>query len=137
MTFLELLRRLEQHLGSHQLPVNPRATSLRDVLDGVALHPALVQRLIRTLYESNGCRRLTDPVARSATLAAVGPLRHELLNAQGTDIDLYRFIEDFCGALTEILVDPAARPGATDTRASAEIIPFNRLRGLVRLRSRT
>lgn len=119
MNFLGLLAHLEEHLGSHQLPLNPRASGLRDLFDGIGLHHPLMQKVVRAIYEQNGCRRLTDPVDRHATLNALGPIRLEMLRAHSTDVDLYRLLEELCVAAAAAFtlekpasVQPPAKPGA-------------------------
>jgi hypothetical protein len=115
MNFLQLLTHLEEHLGSHQLPLNPRATGLRDLFDGIGLHHPLMQKVVRAIYEQNGCRRLTDPVSRLATLNALGPIRLEMLRAHSTDVDLYRLLEELCVAAADAFTDdkPVGTPALT------------------------
>lgn len=129
MNFRELLEHLEKRLGNHQLPLNPRATGLRDLFDGIGLHHPLMQKVMRAIYEQNGCRQLTDPVNRPSTLKALGPIRLEMLRAHSTDVDLYRLLNELCEATAEAFAEggPATRRAAPK-RATAEIIPLDSFR---------
>lgn len=120
MNFLALLAHLEERLGSHQLPLNPRASGLRDLFDGIGLHHPLMQKVVRAIYEQNGCRRLTDPVDRHATLNALGPIRLEMLRAHSTDVDLYRLLEELCVAAADAFAEdkPVGAPAMTNAQSN-------------------
>jgi hypothetical protein len=138
MNFRELLAHLEERLGNHQLPLNPRATSLRDLFDGIGLHHPLMQKVVRAIYEQNRCRRLDDPVDRMITLNTLGPIRLEMLRAHSTDIDLYRLLEDLCVAVTDAFAVDKPLPATTPTKPGAQVIPletFRRRRRLNALRN--
>jgi hypothetical protein len=119
MSFLELLQQLEAHLGYHQLPLNPHATNVKNIFESSPLHHDFAKRLVQSLYTSNRCQRLTDPVEHKATFEAVAPLRLEALRNHRTDVDLVRTIEELCTALESIFaaggeprpVRPAIEPG--------------------------
>lgn len=115
MTLIELLRRLEAQLGYVQLPLNPHATSIKDVFESIPLHHDFMKRLVQAIYTANSCTRLHDPVDRAKTFDAVAPLRLEVLRSDRTDIDLYRLTEETCAALDRAFgpVDP---PPARRTR---------------------
>jgi hypothetical protein len=119
MTFLELLKQLETHLGSHQMPLNPAAKSLKDVFETIPLHNELMKRLVQSIYAGNRCRRLSDPVERAATFEALAPLRLEVLRSERTDVDLYRLIEELCVALDQAF-GPVARASADEPKPTAE-----------------
>lgn len=131
MTFLELLQQLEAHLGYHQLPLNARAANIKDIFESSPLHHDFAKRLVQSLYTSNGCQRLADPVEREATFEAVAPLRLEALRNDRTDVDLVRTIEELCAAIETIF---GARDTARPVRAAArpgqviDIAPFRRRR---------
>ena len=99
MTFVELLQQLEAQLGYHQVPLNPTATSLRDVFESGPLHHDLLIRVVREVYRSNHCRRLHDPVSRDATFNALTPIRQSLLGRASTDVDAYHVMDDVCRAV--------------------------------------
>ena len=129
MTFLELLRKMESHLGYHQMPLNPAATSLRNVFESIPLHHDLMKRLVQSMYTRNRCQRLSDPVERATTFDAVAPLRLEVLRSERTDVDLYRLVDELCVSLDEIF-GPLARPIALEPEpaGSAQVIEFARFR---------
>ena len=124
MTLLELLRQLEAQLGSHQLPLNSAAKSIKDIFESSPLHHDFMKRLVQAIYTGNGCNRLTDNVDRDRTLAAIAPLRMEVLRSERTDVDLYRLIEELCTSLDKAF-GPVARPvAAPKVNITAQIIQF-------------
>ena len=128
MNFQGLMLKLEERLGYHQVPLNPRATSLKDLFEGGPLHHELMTRLVRAIYGENACRRLTDPVEREKTLAALGPLRLEFLRAASTDVDLHRLIEELCVVLAEAFGETRPIPTKAPRGAAAQVIPLDRFR---------
>jgi hypothetical protein len=130
MTFIELMERLEYRLGYHQLPLNPHAHGIKDLLEGVPLHPELMTKLVRAIYSGNRCQTLTDPVTHTATLNALAPLRLEALRASSTDIDTRRLIDELCIHLDRIF---GTTPGAStksheSAPREAEVISIDRFR---------
>lgn len=131
MNFLELLQKLEAQLGYHQLPLNPSATTLKNLFETIALHHELMKRLTQAIYSANRCRTLTSPVERDATFDALAPLRLEVLQSKHTDVDLFRFIDELCIALDlafgrAVLPDtlPAEEPPRTGE--VVQMAPFRR-----------
>ena len=123
MNFKELLSQLEERLGSHQFPVNPAATTIKNIFEGSPLHHDTMTGLARAIYVSNACRRLTDPVSLDKTLQALAPIRQEALRSTATDVDLYRVLDDLGAALNEIFTDTKAPiKSIAPIRRSAEII---------------
>ena len=126
MNFKELLAQLEEHLGYHQFPVNPAATNIKNIFDGSPLHHDLMTGLARAIYVANACRRMTDPVDLDKTLRALAPIRQEALRSAGTDVDLYRLLDDLGVALNEIFAEnkAAIKSSGLQNRRTAEIIPL-------------
>lgn len=137
MNFKELLAQLEERLGNHQFPVNAAATHIKDVFEGSPLHHDIMTRLVRAIYVSNACRRLTDPVGQEKTFLALAPIRQEVLRAARTDVDLYRLLDEIGSAFNEIFSAGAAmrKPAAPVTRRSAEIILLSAYRHSRQLKS--
>lgn len=136
MIFKDLLAQLEEHLGYHQFPVNPAAANIKEVFDGSPLHHDLMTRLVRAIYVSNACRRLTDPVSLDNTLRALAPIRLETLRAARTDVDLYRMLDELGAAFNKIFSEPAVpRKAPAPAQRSAEIIPLSAYRRQRRLKS--
>ena len=126
MNFKELLSQLEEHLGSHQFPVNPAATNIKNIFEGSPLHHDLMTGLLRAIYVANACRRLTDPVTLDKTLRALAPIRQEALRSAAADVDLYRLLDELGVALNEIFADKhaAEKNIPHDKKRTAEIIPL-------------
>jgi hypothetical protein len=131
MNFLELLRQLEAHLGYHQLPLNPAATSIKDIFESSPVHHDFVKRLVQSMYAGNRCLSLTDGVERAATFDAVAPLRVEALRHNRTDVDLARTIEELCVALNTIFDSGETTPRQPPPNEPGQVIdiaPFRRRR---------
>ena len=117
MTFLQLVTRLAQHVGTHQIPVNPQADRRRGLIDSSALHYVLMSRIVAAIHAANHCRALGDPVQRDATFEALGPIRMELLQTSGTDMETARLLEELSVALAEVFEDePPDTPPAGGRR---------------------
>jgi len=131
VNYYQLLQHLEERLGYHQLPLNPAATTLRDLFDGTPLHHDWMVQLVRAVYAENGCRNLTDPVQRAQTFKALAVLRQQALRANATDIELRTLVEEIGEILNEIFTElavKAAPTASTDAPASADIISFESAR---------
>ncbi len=137
MNFKELLEQLEERMGYHQFPVNPAATNIKDVFEGSPLHHDIMTRLVRAIFVSNACRRLTDPVNLDRTLLALTPIRQEVLRAARTDVDLYRVLDELGAALGKIFAEgtPIIKVVSPVIRRTAEIIPLSAYRHLRKLKS--
>lgn len=137
MNFKELVLHLENHIGSHQIPINPAATGTRDLFEGCPLHHELMTELMRAIFEGNGCRALTDTVGRKQTYQAVAPIRLEVLRSAKTDIDKFHLIESFCGAIEQAFGNVESPAQSQDQQGgyrnkdaarSAEVIPLEKFR---------
>ncbi|MHB1529214.1 MAG: hypothetical protein ACYDDA_04180 [Acidiferrobacteraceae bacterium] len=138
MTFLQLMQTLERRLGYHQLPVNPRARQLRELFESGALHHDLAVRLAHEIYRHNRCQKTGDLVQRTSTLDAIMPIRREVLQANDTDIDVFRFIETFCEGVERSLQPPLLedkRAATARATTASNVIPFERFRNRLRLKS--
>lgn len=137
MNFRQLLQKLETRVGYHQIPLNPSARGLKDLLEGCALHHELIVRLAQAIFAENGCRQLSDPVYRQATFSAFAPIRLQALNAKNSDVDLYRLMDELSTAIERAfrVTDdaPADLPPPPAPR-SAEIIPLAPFRRTRRLK---
>ena len=139
MNFKELLAQLEEHLGYHQFPVNPAATNIKDIFESAPLHHDLITRLIRAVYVSNSCHRLTDIVRKEKTLQALTVVRQEILRSAKTDVDVYRFVDDLGAALNSIFTEDKnyVKPLTMDLKKphTAEIIQLSAYRRQKRLKT--
>ena len=133
MTFIELLRQLEAQLGYHQLPLNPAASTIKNIFESSPLHHDFIKRLAQSIYTGNRCQCLTDDVERAPTFDALAPLRVEALRHARTDVDLVRAIEELGVALNTIFgasdAPPQEQP-ATEPGQVIDITPFRRRRRL-------
>lgn len=120
MTFERLMRYMERVLGHHQVPLRAHAARLADLFESCALHHELMLRLANSVYKENRCTKLSDPIDRTTTLNALGPIRRDVLRAPHTDVDAYNFIESLCAAVCDAFereephtppVVPAPQPG--------------------------
>lgn len=134
MNFYQLLQQLEDRLGYHQLPLNPGATGIRDVLEGAPLHHDWMVQLVRAIYAENRCRGLSDPVQRAQTFKALAALRQQALRAMTTDVELRALVEEIGESVNGIFPDTAAdpTPAPPAAPAGAEIIPFRTARRRLR-----
>ena len=137
MNFKELALHLENHIGYHQIPINPAATGTKDLFESCPLHHELMTELMRAIFEENGCRALTDAVGRKRTYKAIAPIRVQVLRSAKTDIDKFHLIESFCGAIEQAFGDaesPAQNQGqqggdcGEESPRSAEVIPLEKFR---------
>ncbi len=139
MKFLELLQRLESHLGYHQIPVNERARSLKDLFESSPVHHDLITCLVRAIYEKNACRTLNDPLSRDATFNALTPIRQRLLNAASTDVDTYHTMEEVCAVIGTVFSDESAGAPSRQTgdrgRHTAKVIDLTPVLRSRRVRS--
>jgi hypothetical protein len=124
MTFLELFRKLEAQLGYHQLPLNPAPTTLKTLFESSPLHHETMMQLAQAIYAANGCRTLGDPVARDVTQEAVAPIRLQVLQNKRTDVDLYRYIEEFCIVLDRAFGPRPVRATAREATPKGQVIPI-------------
>jgi hypothetical protein len=126
MTFIELLRRLERHLGNHQIPLNPAARGIKDIFESTPLHPEFTTKLVRAIFSGNRCQSLDDAVTHANTIAALTPLRLELLRAKSTDVDAHRMLNELCAALAKTFppIAAAAPTPRAPRKPSADIVDF-------------
>lgn len=134
MNFKELIECLADEIGYHQVPLNARARGVDELFESCALHHELMMRLMRAIHRHNDCRKLTDGVTRAATLAAIAPIRLEVLHSSKTDIDTKRLMDDFCSAVDKAFahepvqaLNPRNPPTATHAKRG-EVISLDRYR---------
>lgn len=132
MTFFELVEYLARRLGHHQVPVNPGARALKDLIESSAVHYSILKQVLTAVYVRNQCRRLGDPVRLNEAFDALAPVRTEILESRRTDVDQYHFMENLCMAIGEALGVPSGNSIPPDVprvdRPKAAVIPLNRFR---------
>lgn len=125
MTFLELLQALEHRLGYQHVPLNPRATTLKQIFEGSPVHHELMHRVVQALYQANSCRRLGDAVRKDACFTAIAPVRQETLKTPSTDVDAYRLLDELCHALDDAFSSGSAAAASPEAKQPAPVIPLN------------
>jgi hypothetical protein len=134
MNFRELAYHLEERIGYHQVPINPAATCPQDLFECCPLHHELMTDLMRAIYRTNRCRKLTDPVGRTETFKAVEPIRLRLLRSANTDVDEFQLMESFCSAVECAFADgdlqqfEEGRRRCNEEPHKAEVIVLDRFR---------
>lgn len=126
MTYLELLRLLEERLGRLHVPLRANASTVHELFDGCALHHELMTALVRAVYTGNRCHHVKDRVTPDKTLQAIGPIRTAILNADDTDIDTYRFVEAFFAEVQKGFGQHQPKPHRRLPQAGGQIIAFPR-----------
>lgn len=131
MSYVGLMQYLEARLGHHQLPLDPGARDLRDLLASCALHHEVARELLHAIFKQNRCNKLTDDVERNATIDAIVPIRLKILKSETTDLDLFHFIEAWCAAVTGYF-DDQALPQQTQAdiaeKKPTEVVSFTAFR---------
>ncbi|MEE8481918.1 MAG: hypothetical protein V3S12_01065 [Acidiferrobacterales bacterium] len=133
MTFKQLIDHLENQLGYHQMPVNPRAQGAQDLFESCPLHDDLTKQLARGIFKRNRCQRLSDPVYQDKTESVLTEIRNGVRQEKHTDIDRHNYIEDYCRAVHDFFTagskeNISSKSSFTGTPASAQIIDFDRYR---------
>lgn len=126
MTFRELLEHLSRQIGQHQLPIHPRATELRGLIDSSAVHYELVTQLAAAIYTANHCHRISDPVTMESTFDGIEPIRLAVLRAPGTDVDVVDFVETVCAEVARVMDTSRSESPEPDGSGSGEIVRFRR-----------
>lgn len=138
MTFKEFVDKLEQRLGYHQIPFNPDATRIQDVLDSSPVHGDLVVRVLRAIYKQNGCQSLLHPVTQEKIDHALVPIRLDVLRSKKSDIYAVQLMDELCHAVKSITAHTKDSPinelpiphnrRSNSVKKAAQIIPFNTYR---------
>lgn len=125
MTFRELIQQLARRIGDHQIPLNPKATELRGLIDSGAVHYELVTQIVTAIYTGNRCRHLKDAVTQDATFEALEPIRLAVLRSPGSDVDVHGLMETICHEVAHAfgVTIPTDEP---TTPAGAEVVRFRR-----------
>jgi len=125
MTFRELLETLARRIGSHQIPLNAKATELRGLIDSGAVHYELITQIATAIYTGNKCRHLKDPVSQDATFEALEPIRLAVLRAPGTDVDVHSLMENIGHEVAHVF-GVTTRSDEPATPAGADVVRFRR-----------
>ncbi len=127
ISFQQFIEQLALRIGQHQLPVRA-ASDVGSLLDSSALHYELAARIVRAIYQNNGCHCLADPVTAQPTFDALGPIHASLLGSTRTDVDVYRFMEELCAAVAWIFGTHRPGTAADGLPQRGALIPLNAAR---------
>lgn len=113
--YRDLMIRLAELVGRHQLPIRADATDINEILDGDPVHYELVREVVRSIYRSGGCSHLDAKVRAESVFNSLGGIRGHLMTDQETDIDQINLLEELGWALrmvfsTAVATDPGADP---------------------------
>lgn len=109
--YRDLMSRLADLVGRHQLPVRADAADINDILDGDPVHYELVRELVRSIYRSSRCGHLDDEVRAETVFNTLGGIRGRLLAEGDTDIDQVNLLEELgWAARTLFAAAPHAGP---------------------------
>lgn len=130
MTFMQLMKQLEQTLGYHQWPVNSCARRLHDVFESSPVNGELTIKIMRALYKANRCQKFADKVSLEQCNTALVPIRLDVVRGQTTDIDAYQFMDQVCHAVHDALTRkleavPAQRQIQEDKAEIVSLKPGN------------
>lgn len=114
--YRELMTRLADLVGRHQLPIKPDAADINEILEGDPVHYELVREVVRSIYRSSRCGHLDAKVRAETVFNSLGDIRGRLLAEQETDVDQINLLEELGWASR--LVFAAAPP--TDPDANSD-----------------
>lgn len=92
--YRELMTRLADLVGRHQLPIKPDAADINEILEGDPVHYELARDVVRSIYRSNRCGHLDAKVRAEIVFNSLGDIRGRLLADRETDVDQINLIEE-------------------------------------------
>ncbi|MBS1270216.1 MAG: hypothetical protein MAG794_01171 [Gammaproteobacteria bacterium] len=104
--YRQLMTRLAEAVGRHQLPVKTDATDINDILDGDPVHYGLVHEVVRAIYRSGRCHTLDAEVRAETVFNSLGGVRGRLLAERETDIDQINLLEELGWASRVLFAAP-------------------------------
>lgn len=124
-TFRQLLVRLAERIGYHQIPLRSDACEIAEFLEPGAVHHELVKRAVQAIYRANRCGHLDAAVGVTLTFEALGALRGDIIRSGRGDIDQLDLLEKIGAQVAEVFgtLDLKARSGPEPVVA-ATVIPL-------------
>ncbi len=125
-TFRQLLLRLTERIGYHQIPVRGDACEIADFLEPGAVHHELVKQVVQAIYRANRCGHLDAAVGLTRTFEALGALRGDIIRSGRGDIDQLDLLEKIGAQVAEVFGTHELETG-TGSAASvaATVIPLS------------
>lgn len=108
--YRRLMTRLSDLVGRHQLPVNPDAADINDILDGDPVHCDLARQVVRSIYRSGRCGHLDAKIRAETVFNSLGDIRARLVADNETDVDQINLLEELGWASRVLFATPP--PGA-------------------------
>lgn len=121
--YRELMTRLADLVGRHQLPIKTDAADINDILDGDPIHYELVRDVVRSIYRSARCGHLDAKVRAEAVFNSLGDLRGRLVADRETDIDQINLLEELGWASRLVFSATPADAGTRPERSSNDDAP--------------
>lgn len=116
--YRDLMVRLADLVGHHQLPVNRDAEDIHDFLDGEPVHRELAREVVRTIYRGGRCSHLDAKIRAETVFNSLGGIRGQLLADRDTDVDQINLLEELGWASRVLFAAPL--PHQTDTRTEPD-----------------
>ena len=93
MQFTDFLKRLNEHLGDHQLPIRESWDKASRIVEEDAVHYELMRDIISGIFRASGCSNGSHPVRLEPTLDWLGEVNHRLLEGDTPDIESIRLVQ--------------------------------------------
>ncbi|MGA8261765.1 MAG: hypothetical protein WB783_16260 [Arenicellales bacterium] len=124
--YRELMTRLAELVGRHQLPIKPDAADINEILDGDPVHYELVRDVVRSIYRSSRCGHLDAKVRAEAVFNSLGDIRGRLVADRETDVDQINLLEELGWASRLVFSttppDPADQKSDRDTEDDQPVV---------------
>lgn len=121
--YRELMTRLAEVVGRHQLPINTDAADINEILDGDPVHYELARDVVRSIYRSGRCSHLDAKVRAEAVFNSLGGIRGRLLADHQTDVDQINLLEELGWATRLVFSTTPIEPTRTSGRDSDDDRP--------------
>ena len=126
LEYRELMTRLADLVGRHQLPIKTDAADINDILDGDPIHCELARDVVRSIYRSARCGHLDAKVGAEAVFNSLGDIRGRLVADRETDIDQINLLEELGWAsrlvFSATATDAEARDSGRDTSDDPAVV---------------
>lgn len=106
LEYRRLMTRLSDIVGRHQLPINPNAADINDILDGDPVHYDLARQVVRSIYRSGRCGHLDAEVRAETVFNSLGDIRGRLIADHDTDVDQINLLEELGWASRALFAAP-------------------------------
>lgn len=117
--YRRLMTRLSDLVGRHQLPINPEADDINEILDGDPVHYDLARQVVRAIYRSGHCGHLDAEIRAETVFNSLGDIRGRLLAESDTDVDQVNLLEEL-GWASRVLFAAPSENETRETEAGTE-----------------